>query len=417
MRIFALTKARAARLLTARRSTDRAAERVAARIVADVRRRGDVALFAWTRRLDRLSLGPNNLWVSPAEIAQATRRVDKKFLEALAHAARNIRAVAHCQLPKEWTIHTESGVQVGQLVRPIHRIGCYIPGGRHSLVSTLLMTVIPAQIAGVREIVVTSPQPGDSLLAAAGYLGVRHVARIGGAQAIAALAYGTRSVARVDKIFGPGNRYVAAAKRLVSMDCAIDLLAGPTEAIVLSNDGDPRFIAADLLAQAEHDPDATALLLTTSAKLGKSVVAEIQRQLAPLPRSNPAWRSLANRGAVLVASDIRDAIQFVNAFAPEHLTLAGSAGKFLDRIDSAASIFVGDASAQSFGDYMSGTNHTLPTNGVARTRGGLSASDFVKCLSVQEVTARGFAAMAAATQELARAEGLLAHGLSIEVRK
>jgi len=417
MRIFALTKAKAARLLTARRSTDRAAERVAARIVADVRRRGDAALFAWTRRLDRLSLRPKNLWVSPAEMAQAARRVDKKFLEALAHAARNIRAVAHCQLPKEWTIHTEPGVRVGQLVRPIQRIGCYIPGGRHSLVSTLLMTVIPAQEAGVREIVVNSPQPGDSLLAAADYLGVRHVARIGGAQAIAALAYGTRSVARVDKIFGPGNRYVAAAKRLVSVDCAIDLLAGPTEAIVLSNDGDPRFIAADLLAQAEHDPDATALLVTTSAKLGKSVAAEIERQLAQLPRSNPAWRSLANRGAVLVASDIRDAIQFVNHFAPEHLTLAGSAGKFLDRIDSAASIFVGDGSAQSFGDYMSGTNHTLPTNGVARTRGGLSASEFVKCLSVQEVTARGFAAMAAATQELARAEGLLAHGLSIEVRK
>ena len=264
---------------------------------------------------------------------------------------------------------------------------------------------------------VTSPQPGDSLLAAAEYLGVRQVARIGGAQAIAALAYGTRSIAQVDKLFGPGNRYVAAAKRLVSADCAIDLSAGPTEAIVLSNDGDPRFIAADLLAQAEHDPDAAVLLVTTSAKLGKAVSAEIERQLAQLPRSNPAWRSLARRGAVLVASDISNALRFVNDFAPEHLTLAGSAGKFIDRIHSAASIFVGDASAQSFGDYLSGTNHTLPTGGVARTRGGLSAADFVKCLSLQEVTARGFAAMAAATQELAKAEGLLAHGLSIEVRK
>jgi histidinol dehydrogenase len=417
MRIFALTKARTAKLLTARRATDRSAERVAARIVADVRSRGDAALFAWTGRLDRVSLSSRNLWVSAAEMARATRCVDKSFLGALAHAARNIRAVARGQLPREWAIQTDPGVRVGQIVRPIQRIGCYIPGGRHSLVSTLLMTVIPAQEAGVREIVVTSPQPGDSLLAAAGYLGVRQVARIGGAQAIAALAYGTRSIARVDKIFGPGNRYVAAAKRLVSADCAIDLLAGPTEAIVLSNDGDPRFIAADLLAQAEHDPDATALFVTTSAKLGKIVSAEIERQLAQLPRSNPAWRSLASRGAVLVASDIPRAIQFVNEFAPEHLTLAGSAGKLIDRIDSAASVFVGDASAQSFGDYLSGTNHTLPTGGVARTRGGLSAADFVKCLSVQEVTAPGFAAMAAATQELARAEGLLAHGLSIEVRK
>ena len=355
--------------------------------------------------------------MSSAEMKRATNRVDSDFLEALAHAARNIRAVARHQIPKEWTIVTEPGVRVGQIVRPIQRIGCYIPGGRHSLVSTLLMTVIPAQEAGVREIVVTSPQPGDSLLAAADYLGVRHVARIGGAQAIAALAYGTRSIARVDKIFGPGNRYVAAAKRLVSADCTIDLLAGPTEAIVFSNDGDPRFIAADLLAQAEHDPDAAVLLVTTSAKLGKAVSAEIQRQLAQLPRSNPAWRSLASRGAVLVASGIPSALGFVNDFAPEHLTLAGSAGKFIDRIHSAASIFVGDASAQSFGDYMSGTNHTLPTGGVARTRGGLSAADFVKCFSVQEVSARGFASMAAATQDLARAEGLIAHGISIEVRK
>jgi histidinol dehydrogenase len=417
MRILALTKARTAKLLTVRRATDRAAERVAARIVADVRRRGDAALFAWTRQLDRVSLSPRNLWVSAAEIAGAARRVDKTFLEALAHAARNIRAVARRQLPTEWTIVTEPGVQVGQIVRPIQRIGCYIPGGRHSLVSTLLMTVIPAQEAGVREIVVTSPQPGDSLLAAASYLGVRHVARIGGAQAIAALAHGTRSITRVDKIFGPGNRYVAAAKRLVSADCAIDLLAGPTEAIVLSNDGDPRFIAADLLAQAEHDPDAAVLFVTTSAKLGKAVSAEIERQLAQLARSNPAWRSLASRGTVLVAGSVSAAIEFVNEFAPEHLTLAGSAGKWIGRIRSAASLFVGDASAQSFGDYMSGTNHTLPTGGVARTRGGLSAADFVKCLSVQEVSARGFAAMAAATQEMARAEGLVAHGLSIEVRK
>jgi histidinol dehydrogenase len=417
MRILGLTKSRAAKLLAARRAADRAAERVSARIVADVRRRGDAALFAWTRRLDRVALSPRNLWVSADEMAHATRRVDAKFLDALTHAARNIRAVARRQLPKEWTIQTEPGVQVGQIVRPIQRIGCYIPGGRQSLVSTLLMTVIPAQEAGVRDIVVTSPQPGDSLLAAAGHLGVHGVARIGGAQAVAALAYGTRSVARVDKIFGPGNRYVAAAKRLVIADCAIDLLAGPTEAIVLSSDGDPRFIAADLLAQAEHDPDATALFVTTSARLGKKVAREIERQLERLPRSNPAWRSLASRGAVLVASDIPSAIQFVNAFAPEHLTLAGSAGKWINRIDSAGSIFIGDASAQSFGDYMSGTNHTLPTSGLARTRGGLSASDFVKCFSVQEVSPQGFAAMAAATQELARAEDLLAHGLSIEVRK
>jgi histidinol dehydrogenase len=279
------------------------------------------------------------------------------------------------------------------------------------------MTAIPAQEAGVRNIVIVSPQPGDELLAAAERLGLRQIARVGGAQAIAALAYGTQSIARVDKLFGPGNRYVTAAKRLVSADCAIDLLAGPTEAVVFAASGNPVFIAADLLAQAEHDPDAVALFVTTSLKFGRGVAAEIERQLARLPKSNPAWRSLAKSGAVLVARNLVAAVRFVNRFAPEHLSLPGAAGRLADRFDSAGSIFLGDWSAQSFGDYATGTNHVLPTGGVARARGGLSTADFVRSISVQEVTRVGLKRLAPVVKQFSKAEGLLAHARAVEVRE
>jgi histidinol dehydrogenase len=417
MRILSLTGATEKKLLASRRAATRDAERIAARIVADVRRRGDAALFAWTKRLDGWALGPRTVWVSRAELADARRTVPREFLAAAAHAARNIRAVARRQKPLDWSFEVEPGVRAGQLVRPIESVGCYLPGGRFSLVSTLLMTVIPAQVAGVRRIVVASPQPGPALLAVADMLGVASVARVGGAQAIAALAYGTRSIPRVDKIFGPGNRFVTAAKRLVSADCAIDLVAGPTEAIVFAARGNAKFIAADLLAQSEHDPDAVSLFVTTSARLGRAVAAEIERQLAQLPKSNPAWRSIAAHGAVLIARDVASAARFVNLFAPEHLTLPEDADSLLRRVDSAGSIFLGEWSAQTFGDYSTGTNHVLPTGGVARTRGGLSVSDFVKCMSIQKVTRAGFRRLAPVAREFARAEGLAAHRLSIEVRE
>jgi histidinol dehydrogenase len=311
----------------------------------------------------------------------------------------------------------EPGVRASQRVRPIETVGCYLPGGRFSLVSTLLMTSIPAQEAGVRNIVIVSPQPSDELLAAAARLGLRQIVRLGGAQAIAALAYGTQSIPRVDKIFGPGNRYVTAAKRLVSAHCAIDLLAGPTEAVVFASSASSAFIAADLLAQAEHDPDAVALFVTTSLRFGRSVAAEIERQLTQLPKSNPAWRSLAKNGVVLVARDLAAAVRFVNRFAPEHLSLPGAASRLADRFESAGSIFLGDWSAQSFGDYATGTNHVLPTGGVARARGGLSTADFVKCVSVQEVSHAGLARLAPVAKVFAKAEGLLAHARAVEVRE
>lgn len=417
MRILPLTKAAEEKVLASRRASSRDAEGVASRIVEDVRRRGDAALFSWTKRLDRVALSPRNVWVSRAELSGASERVSREFLAAIDHAARNIRAVARRQKPLEWTIEVEPGVRAGQRVRPIESIGCYLPGGRFSLVSTLLMTVIPAQEAGVREISVASPQPGPALLAAAHRLGVAKVARVGGAQAIAALAYGTRSIPRVDKIFGPGNRFVTAAKKLVSNDCAIDMLAGPTEALVFATRGNALFIAADLIAQAEHDPDAISLFVTTSSRLARAVAAEVERQLDELPKTNLARHALAKNGAVLVAPNVTAAARFVNRFAPEHLSLPGGANGLLNRIDSAGSIFLGDWSAQSFGDYASGTNHVLPTGGLARTRGGLSVSDFVKCISVQEVSRAGVRRLSSVVDEFARAEGLDAHARSVEVRK
>ncbi len=417
MRLLRLTESTEKKFLASRRASSERAERVARRIVEDVCRRGDAALFGWTKQLDKIALTQRSVWITPTEIATASKSVSREFLSAIRHAARNIRAVARRQVPQDWTIEVEPGVRAGQRVRPIESIGCYLPGGRFSLVSTLLMTVIPAQEAGVQRIVVVSPQPGAALLAAANQLGIHSVARVGGAQAIAALAYGTRSIPRVDKICGPGNRYVAAAKQIVSTDCAIDMLAGPTEAVVLASRGNSRFIAADLVAQAEHDPDAVSLFVTTSARLAREVADEIEKQLAALPASNLARRSLETNGAILLAPTAAAALDFVNRFAPEHLSLPEGERGAWKKFNSAGSVFWGDWSAQTFGDYASGTNHVLPTGGVGRARGGLSAADFVKCISVQEVSRAGARRLSPVAEEFARAEGLLAHARSVEVRK
>ncbi len=417
MRVLRLTNAIEEQILAQRRGRDRTAEAIASRIIRDVQRRGDSALFSWTKRFDCVALSPSNTWVSTQEMRDASRRVSRAFREAVNRTAHNIRAVARRQKPQAWTIKVEPGVRASQRVQPIETVGLYIPGGRFSLVSTLLMTAIPAQEAGVPQIVVASPQPGEELLAAACTLGLRHIARVGGAQAIAALAYGTATIPRVDKLFGPGNRYVTAAKRLVSGDCAIDLLAGPTEAIVFAERGNPRFIAADLLAQSEHDPDAIALFVTTSARFGHEVASELKRQLSALPKTNPALRSLAKNGAVLIARSFANGVRFINRVAPEHLSLSGAAAEYAGRFANAGSIFLGDWSAQSFGDYATGTNHVLPTGSAARSRGGLSTADFVKCISVQKVSRAGCARLAPVVEQFAKAEGLLAHGRSVEVRR
>lgn len=417
MRILRLTKAVEERLLAGRRRRDLGAERVAARIVADVRRRGDAALFSWTRRLDGVRLEPDSLWVGRRERDAARRQVNREFLRAVEHAARNIRRVAECQMPRAWTIEVEPGIRVGQRVTPLEIIGCYIPGGRFSLVSTLLMTAVPAQVAGVRRMVVTCPRPNPTLLAAASLLGLVEIARAGGAQAIAAMAYGTESFPRVDKIFGPGNRYVTAAKQLVSADCAIDMPAGPTEVLILAERGNARLIAADLLAQAEHDADAVALFVTTLARLARAVREEVTRQLRDLPAANPAWRSLAKNGSILLAPNIEAAVRFANEFAPEHLSLPGGESALLTKVRAAGSIFLGPWSAQPVGDYASGTNHVLPTSGWARARGGLSVADFVKCASVQRISRAGLRRLAPVVTALAEAENLAAHAQAVELRE
>ncbi len=417
MRILKLTPQTEAQLTRLRERQDREAHLAAARIVADVKRRGDTALDAYARKFDGVDVRGKLLWVSPGEIAQARKRVTKAFLRAVEHAAANVRRVAEKQLPREWSLNVEPGVRISQLIRPIDSIGCYIPGGRFALFSTMIMTVVPATVAGVNRIVVVCPRANDELLAAASLLGVSNLARIGGAHVVAALAYGTKRIAAVEKIFGPGNRYVTAAKQIVSSDCAIDLPAGPTEAVVLAHRGNARFIAADMLAQAEHAPDAGSYLVTTSARLANQVQQEVTAQLRQLPPSNPAHTSCKKTGAILLAATWDKGISFVNRFAPEHLSLPESSPALLKKITSSGTIFVGHLSAQPFGDYSSGSNHVLPTGGWARRRGGLSANDFVKQISVQQITPAGYRRLAIDVQTLARAEGLLAHASAVEVRK
>jgi histidinol dehydrogenase len=417
MRILKLTAKTEAALLKSRELQDNSAQKTAARIVADVRRGGDRALTEWTRKLDGTNIEKSGLWITAKERAAAKKRVSAEFMRAAAHAAKNVRTVAEKQLPGDWKLNVEPGVQIQQVVRPIESIGCYIPGGRFALVSTLIMTVVPAKVAGVKRIVAVCPHPNDELMAVAEMLGVTELARIGGAQAIAALGYGTKRISPVAKIFGPGNRYVTAAKQLISGDCAIDLPAGPTEAVVLGNGGNPEWVAADLLAQAEHAPDAASFLVTTSAEFAARVQGAVLAQLRHLPASNPAHKSVLKAGAILVAASWKEACAFMNRFAPEHLSLPQVSAGLNSDIRSAGTVFLGALSAQPFGDYASGSNHVLPTGGWAQRRGGLSTVDFVKCISVQTINAAGFRRLADDVQTLAKAEGLQAHSNAVEVRR
>jgi histidinol dehydrogenase len=416
MRIIKLTPRIEKWLLARRAQQDDKARSVAAEIVADVRKRGDAALFAWTKKLDHVDLGREGVWIARKEIRSAVRHVSPTFLSAIKRAAENVRQVAEKQLPRPWSIESEPGVRISQRVSPIESIGCYVPGGHFSLVSTLVMTAVPAQVAGVSRVVAVCPGPNPELLATAGLLGIAEIARIGGAQAIATLAYGTKLIPRVQKIFGPGNKYVTAAKQLVSGDCAIDLPAGPTEAIVLVAEGNARWIAADLLAQAEHAKDAASFFVTTSRSLAREVQREITWQLAALP-SGMARVSTKIAGAILLADSLDQACDFVNRFAPEHLSLPENAEKLLRKIHSAGTVFLGPWAAQPLGDYATGSNHVLPTRGWARRRGGLSTADFVKCIAVQTITRRGFLRLADTVEILAESEGLMAHRNAVRVRR
>ncbi|MGA2696297.1 MAG: histidinol dehydrogenase [Terriglobales bacterium] len=381
---------------------------VVGRIISDVRRQGDRALRKYAERWDGV-LPKMPLRVPPDEIETAWKSACPELKRSLRAAATNIRRFCEWQMPAEWT-RTYKGIVAGQLVRPLDSVGCYVPGGRHPLVSTLLMTVIPAQVAGVPNIRVVSPQPRADVLAAAGMLGVRELYRVGGAQAIAALAYGTQSIARVDKIVGPGNLYVTAAKRLIAFDCEIDFLAGPTEAVIVSDAGTPEFIAADLVAQAEHDPEVLAVFITTNDDLARRV----SRAAEKLSRGNSVARqALQRHGAILVSTSRCESFEWANELAAEHITVDAAD---VALVTNAGSIFVGDYSPQATGDYASGPNHVLPTGGGARFRGGLSVLDFVKIVSIQRLSRTGLRRIAPAVEFLANAEGLQAHAQSVRAR-
>jgi histidinol dehydrogenase len=384
-------------------------EPAVAKIVADVRREGEAGLRRYAEQFDGLVLG-QSLRVSKEEMRQAWDAASPEFRQALKRAAANIRRYCEWQKPKAWMRTAQAGLRVGQLVTPLDAVGCYVPGGRYPLPSTLLMTAIPAQVVGVKRIVAVSPRPQPQTLAAARLLGIEEFYRIGGAQAVAALAYGTEAIFRVDKIVGPGNLYVTAAKKLVAFDCAIDFLAGPTEVVLVSHDGDAGLLASDLVAQAEHDPDAMAVLITTSRVLGEAVAREAGRQSAG---NRTAQQSLAANGLILIATNRREAIDFANLIGAEHLTVSRSD---VAAVRNAGSVFVGEYSPQAMGDYASGPNHVLPTGAVARSRGGLTVLDFVKIVSVQESTRAGLRKLAPVLTTLAEAEGLRAHAESVRMR-
>lgn len=379
-------------------------------ILAAVRKSGDAALRRYAAKFDGLTKG-QALLVSREEMQAAWEATAPELQAAMMVARGNILAFAEAQLTKEWTIAPAEGVKTGQIVRPLGSVGCYVPGGRYPLPSTLLMTVTPAQVAGVERIVVCSPKPAKETMAAAWLAGVTEFYRVGGAQAIAAMAFGTATVARVDKIVGPGNLFVTAAKTIVASECGIDMPAGPTEIVVTSESGDPAGIAADLVAQAEHDPEALAILITSNEALAKDAAAEVKRQAAG---NRIAKQSLAAQGAIFVTESVAEARGLTNRLAPEHLTVDAAAD--LKWVRNAGSVFVGAYAPQSMGDYVSGPNHVLPTGRVGRVRGGLSVMDFVKVITVQEYTRKALRKMGPHAIALAEAEGLRGHAESVRVR-
>jgi histidinol dehydrogenase len=409
MKIIEANNTRAVEALFARKdAVDRTFERQVSAIVQRVRRGGDQALVRFARQFDQLS---QTIEVTRDEMDAAAATVAPDVRVAIRLAARNIARVAARQIPKHFDVEVVPGVQVEQRVEPLARVGCYVPGGRFPLPSSLLMTAVPARVAGVPEIIAVCPRPEGSVMAAALEAGVTKLLRIGGAHAIAALAYGTPSVPRVDKIVGPGNRWVARAKAQVSRDCAIDFYAGPTEIVVVAANGDPKWVAADLIAQAEHDPDARSVFITWK----KAFAERVSRHVDRIAHGRDiVTRSLAAHGAIILARSADQAMTLSNRFGPEHLVVEDDA--LIDRPVIAGAIFVGPHSAQAAGDYATGSNHVLPTAGAARFRGGLSAADFMRVMAVQRLTADGLRRLAPTIVSLAQAEGLRGHAESIQVR-
>jgi len=392
-------------------------------IVAAVRHKGDAALLEFTERFDRVALTAGELAVTPSELDAAEWTVGDATMRALRYAAGRIERFHRECAPRSWRMTDALGSRLGQEVRPIDRVAVYVPGGRAAYPSTVLMTVIPARVAGVREIVLVSPPSADkslnaAVLAAARVAGVTEAYRVGGAQAVAALAYGTETIRRVDKIVGPGNVYVALAKSRVFGDVGIDMVAGPSEVVVVADDSaDAVFVAADLLAQAEHDPMARAVLLTPSRALIDRVAREAERQLRALPRREIAGAALQAHGALVLTRSLEEAVEVANLLAPEHLELqVADPEALLSRVRNAGAVFLGRLTPEVVGDYVAGPNHVLPTGGTARFASALGTEDFVKRMSVIQYADAGLQEAAPHLAELARVEGLDGHGAAAAVR-
>ena len=381
-------------------------------IIQAIRMERDGALLRYARQLDGLDQQP--IRVSREELLTAEQGLSPAFREAATVAIRNIREFAEVQMPREQLREFSPGRKLGWIVRPLDAVGCYVPSGRYPLPSTLLMTAVLAQTAGVRRICVTSPRPSIEILGCSQLLGISEVYRVGGAQAIAAMAFGTGTIERVDRIVGPGNNYVAAAKKLLAGEVGIDFVAGPTEILIVAAEGEPDLLAADMLAQAEHDASASAVLLTTSQSLAIAVSNELERQIRTLPTADVARASLNRSSFIAVLPTMDDAVALSNLFAPEHLILYD--GSLVPQIKNAGGIFLGPMSPESAGDYAAGPSHVLPTGGAARLRGGLSAADFVKVIAIQQLSMSALKELAPTITTLARAEGLEAHARAVEVR-
>src|SRR5690625_1521861 len=391
-------------------------------IIHEVRQNGDEAIFQFTKKFDGISL--DRLLVSEEEFVEAESLVDDQFREVLEVARNNITNFHEAQKEHSWYFNKQGGVMLGQQVTAIDRVGIYIPGGKAAYPSTVLMNVIPAQIAGVKEVFLTSPPQQNGkisahVLVAANFLGIKHVYKMGGTQAIAAYAYGTETVKKVDKIVGPGNAYVARAKKWVFGDVAIDMIAGPSEICVVADETAPvEFVAADLLSQAEHDEDAVPIFVTTSDEIAKSVAIEVEKQLAALPRKNIAAKSVANNGKIFVAESLEEVFIIVNDIAPEHLQLMiKNASEHLSNIRHAGAIFIGNYSPEALGDYVAGPNHTLPTSGTAKFSSPLGVYDFIKKSSVIRYDEKALERVSKDIMTLANAEGLTAHADAIKKRK
>lgn len=402
----------ASTLLERRKTRLEEAEKTVKPILEAVRKKGDKALVQYAKKLDGLTR--SSVAVPADELRSAEHQLSPDFRNAVKTAANNIRSYAKLQVPKPFRKALAPGIRLGQIVRPLEGVAAYVPSGRYPLPSTLMMTVIPAQAAGVTNVFVASPRPTTEIYGTASMLDVTTVFQMGGAHAIAAFAFGTKSVPRVDRIVGPGNAYVTAAKKLLAGEVGIDFVAGPTEVVIIAADGDPRWIAADMLAQAEHDIDAAAILFTPSRKLASSVAMEVEKQLADLSTAKVARKSIDKNSAIVITNSLDQAVEMSNQFAPEHLSIPEL--RLLDQVKHAGTVFVGGNSPEAAGDYAAGPSHVLPTNGAARLRGGLSAADFVKVIAVQELNGEALRRLSPVITTLARAEGLEAHARSVEVR-